>query len=192
MNNIAILASGSGTNAEAIIKHFSSSSSIRVACIISNKPNAGVLDRAQRLGIPAYVYSNTEMREGIKPLTTLSNHAVDVVILAGYLNLISEPWLEAYHDRIINIHPALLPRYGGKGMYGHHVHEAVIAQRETQSGITIHLINERYDEGRYLLQATCPVLAGDTPDSLAERIHTLEHRFYPSVIEQFILHELKH
>lgn len=191
MNNIAILASGSGTNAEAIVDYFSSNSSIRVVCIISNKANAGVLDRAQRLGIPAYVFSNIEMREGIRPLTLLSELGVNLVVLAGYLNLISEPWLEAYPDRIINIHPALLPRYGGKGMYGQHVHEAVIAAREAQSGITIHLINERYDEGRFLLQATCPVFPSDTPESLAQRIHTLEHRFYPSTIEQFILHELK-
>lgn len=191
MNNIAILASGSGTNAEAIVDYFSSNNSIRVVCIISNKANAGVLDRAQRLGIPAYVFSNIEMREGIRPLTLLSELGANLVVLAGYLNLISEPWLEAYPDRIINIHPALLPRYGGKGMYGQHVHEAVIAARETQSGITIHLINERYDEGRFLLQATCPVFPSDTPESLAQRIHTLEHRFYPSTIEQFILHELK-
>lgn len=191
MNNIAILASGSGTNAEAIVDYFSSNSSIRVVCIISNKANAGVLDRAQRLGIPAYVFSNIEMREGIRPLTLLSELGVNLVVLAGYLNLISEPWLEAYPDRIINIHPALLPRYGGKGMYGQHVHQAVIAAREAQSGITIHLINERYDEGRFLLQATCPVFPSDTPESLAQRIHTLEHRFYPSTIEQFILHELK-
>ncbi len=191
MNNIAILASGSGTNAEAIVDYFSSNNSIRVVCIISNKANAGVLDRAQRLGIPAYVFSNIEMREGIRPLTLLSELGVNLVVLAGYLNLISEPWLEAYPDRIINIHPALLPRYGGKGMYGQHVHEAVIAAREAQSGITIHLINERYDEGRFLLQATCPVFPSDTPESLAQRIHTLEHRFYPSTIEQFILHELK-
>ncbi len=191
MNNIAILASGSGTNAEAIVDYFSSNNSIRVVCIISNKANAGVLDRAQRLGIPAYVFSNIEMREGIRPLTLLSELGVNLVVLAGYLNLISEPWLEAYPDRIINIHPALLPHYGGKGMYGQHVHEAVIAAREAQSGITIHLINERYDEGRFLLQATCPVFPSDTPESLAQRIHTLEHRFYPSTIEQFILHELK-
>ncbi|MDY5858402.1 MAG: phosphoribosylglycinamide formyltransferase [Porphyromonas sp.] len=190
MNNIAILASGSGTNAEAIVDYFSSNNSIQVVCIISNKANAGVLDRAQRLGIPAYVFSNIEMREGIRPLTLLSELGVNLVVLAGYLNLISEPWLEAYPDRIINIHPALLPRYGGKGMYGQHVHEAVIAAREAQSGITIHLINERYDEGRFLLQATCPVFPSDTPESLAQRIHTLEHRFYPSTIEQFILHEL--
>lgn len=190
MRNIVILASGSGTNAEAIVRYFDGHPSIRVSCIISNKPDAGVLQRAERLAIPAYTYTNKEMREGDLPLALLKEHKAELVILAGYLNLITSPWLTAYPGRIINIHPALLPSYGGKGMYGHHVHEAVIAAGEKQSGITIHLVDEEYDHGRHLLQATCPVLEGDTADTLANRIHTLEHRFFASTIEQFILTEL--
>lgn len=190
MNKLAILASGSGTNAEAIIKYFSISSCIQVACVLCNKPDAGVLARAKKLGVPSFVYSNAEMKSGEKPLALLREYGVNVVVLAGYLNLITKPWLVTFPDRIINIHPALLPNYGGKGMYGHHVHEAVVANREKQSGITIHIINEHYDEGRYLLQATCPVYPGDTADTLAERIHSLEHRFFASTIEQFVLCEL--
>lgn len=190
MNKLAILASGSGTNAEAIVNYFSTSNYIQVACIICNKPNAGVLERAQRLGIPSYVYTNLEMTIGEKPLETLRTYGVSTIILAGYLNLISQPWLNTFPNRIINIHPALLPKYGGKGMYGHHVHEAVITNKETYSGITIHLINEHYDEGQYLLQATCPVRLNDTADSLAKRIHSLEHRFFAPTIEQFIRNNL--
>lgn len=190
MNNIAILASGSGTNAEAIIRYFNESSSVRVACVITNKEQAGVLARAERLGVPSYVFSNKEMREGDRPLALLKEYGVNLVILAGYLNLITEPWLATFPERIINIHPALLPNYGGKGMYGHHVHEAIIANGELFSGITIHLVNEQYDKGRHLLQATCPVLGGDTADTLAARIHSLEHRYFPTTIEQFIQTEL--
>lgn len=192
MNNLAILASGSGTNAEAIIKYFSANNSIRIACILSNKPDAGVLQRAKNLGIPAYTYTNPEMREGTVPLALLSSLGVDTVILAGYLNLITAPWLSAYPNRIINIHPALLPNYGGKGMYGHYVHEAVIKAGEAVSGITIHLVDEHYDHGRHLLQATCSVLPSDTPESLAKRIHSLEHRYFATTIEQYLLHEYPH
>lgn len=190
MNNIAILASGSGTNAEAIIRFFSQSLSIKVSCVISNREDAGVRARAQRLGIPHYFFSNAAMREGHEPIELLTTLGVDLIVLAGYMCLITEPWLRAFPQRIINIHPALLPAYGGKGMYGHHVHEAVLAAGERLSGITIHLVDEHYDHGRHLLQATCPVFTSDTPDSLAERIHSLEHRYYPTTIEQYILGEL--
>ncbi len=190
MNNLAILASGSGTNAEAIIKYFSKSNSIRVACVITNKSDAGVIKRAEDLAIPVYIYTNSEMRSAVLPLEKLREHEVDVVILAGYLNLITSPWLERFPNRIINIHPALLPAYGGKGMYGHYVHEAVVEARETVSGITIHLVDEQYDHGRHLLQATCSVLPNDTADCLASRIHLLEHRFYAPTIEHYIINEL--
>ncbi len=190
MNTIAILASGSGSNAEAIARSLASHRSIRVSCIISNRPDAGVLSRAERLGIDHYYFSNASMREGSEPLALLRERGVDLVVLAGYMCLITPVWLEAFPQRILNVHPALLPSYGGKGMYGHHVHEAVIAAGERQSGITIHLVDEHYDHGRHLLQATCPVHPDDTPDSLAERIHALEHRFYTPTIEHYILHEL--
>lgn len=188
--NIAILASGSGSNAEAIINYFFTNQYIRVACVLSNRADAGVLARAQRLGIPHYFYSNAAMRLGDEPIALLQSLGVDLIVLAGYMCLITEPWLKHFDRRILNIHPALLPAYGGKGMYGHHVHEAVIKAGEAFSGITIHLVDEHYDHGRHLLQATCPVLSGDTPDSLAARIHTLEHCFYPPTIEHYITHEL--
>lgn len=190
MDNVAILASGSGSNAEAIVKYFHGSSKVNIACIVSNKPDAGVLLRAERLGIPAFTYNNQEMRDGTLPIAQLKKLGVSVLVLAGYMNLITAPWLEAFPQRILNIHPALLPNYGGKGMYGHHVHEAVLANGEKLSGITIHLVDEHYDHGRHLLQATCPVKSEDTAESLAERIHALEHRYYPVAVAQFIEREL--
>lgn len=187
MNNLAILASGSGSNAEAIVKYFNGNPSIRVVCIISNKPEAGVLLRAKNLGIPAYTFNNEEMRTGQAPLELLRQHQANIIALAGYLNLITEPWLTAFPRRIINLHPALLPRYGGKGMYGHHVHRAVLANGEEVSGITIHLVDEQYDHGLHLLQTSCPVLPSDNVDTLVQRIHSLEHRYYPMAIEQYIV-----
>ncbi len=190
MTSIAILASGNGSNAEAIARYLAQSPLAQVACILTNRPDAGVRARAERLGIPHYYYSNAEMREASAPLELLGSLGVDLIVLAGYMNLISQPWLEAYPARILNIHPALLPGYGGKGMYGHHVHEAVLANREATSGITIHLVDEHYDHGRYLVQASCPVLPTDTPDTLAGRIHQLEHHHYPRAIAYYIEHEL--
>ncbi len=190
MKQIAILASGSGSNAEKIANYFNSSSEIKVACIISNKAEAGVLARAERLGIPHCHFSNQMMKEGREVLKKLKDLKVDVIILAGYLLKISEPWLKAYPNRIINIHPALLPNYGGKGMYGDHVHQAVLDNKEATSGITIHLVNEEYDKGKHLLQATCSVRQDDTIETLATRIHSLEHRFFAPTIEQYILAEL--
>lgn len=190
MDNLAILASGDGTNAEAIMRYFEGHSQVRVSCVLTNKSTAGVLKRAERLGVPSYTFSNAEMSEASKPLRLLAEYGVRVVILAGYLSLITSPWLRAYPGRIMNIHPALLPKYGGKGMYGSHVHEAVLRNQEPISGITIHLVDEQYDHGRHLLQATCPVYNSDTASTLAERIHSLEHRYFATTIEQFILTEL--
>lgn len=190
MDNIAILASGSGSNAEAIIRHFSLHHSIQVVCVITNRESAGVRERAERLSIPHFYFSNADMRSGEEPIALLRRLNVQLIALAGYMCLITPPWIEAFPMRILNIHPALLPAYGGKGMYGHHVHEAVIAARQSVSGITIHLVDEEYDHGRHLLQATCPVHDDDTPDSLACRIHALEHRYYASTIEHYLLNEL--
>lgn len=190
MKLIAILASGSGSNAEAIALNLHAKDSIRVACIITNRERAGVRERAERLGIPHHYFSNADMQAGTKPLELLASLGVELVVLAGYLNLITPPWLQAYPERILNIHPALLPAYGGRGMYGRHVHEAVLGAGEAHSGITIHTIDEQYDKGRYLLQATCPVLPSDTPESLAQRIHSLEHRYYTQAIEHYLLSEL--
>lgn len=186
MKQLAIFASGSGSNAEAIIHFFRQSQEAEVAMILTNRAEAGVRARAERLGVPCYYFSSAEMREGIKPLELLRQAKVDLIILAGYLCLVTPIYIMEYPDRILNIHPALLPAYGGKGMYGDHVHRAVLAAGEKVSGITIHLVNEHYDQGRHLLQATCPVYLTDTPEGLAGRIHELEHRFFPTTIAQYL------
>ncbi len=184
--NIAILASGSGTNAENIIHYTRKNPGVvTVSLIICNRPDAGVIGRAERLGVECLVFSSEEMHLGVRPIQVMQRCQIDLVVLAGYLNLISEPYFQAFPRRILNLHPALLPLYGGKGMYGHHVHEAVIAHGEKRTGITIHLVDEQYDHGTTLCQATCPVLPNDTPDTLAERIHRLEYAYYPVVVEQY-------
>ncbi len=183
---IAIFASGSGTNAENLARYFSKHPSIRTEMILTNNARAGVLERAARWDIPALVFSRNDLCHSGHVLDILSVQGIDYIILAGFLWLIPPAILRHYPDRILNIHPALLPKYGGKGMYGDHVHMAVLAACEKSSGITIHLVDEIYDAGRILFQATCPVIPGDTPRSLAERIHALEYRHYPPVVEQYI------
>ncbi len=187
MRNIAIFASGSGTNAENIARYFSKSETIKVAVVLSNNRWVGVHARVNALGIPSFVFSRDEFVAGAPVLDKLAEYDVEFIVLAGFMNKISDVLLNAFPGKIINIHPALLPSYGGKGMYGHHVHEAVLAAGEKQSGITIHYINERYDEGDIIFQATCPVLADDTPDTLAGRVHALEYAHYPQVIEETVL-----
>mgnify|MGYP001674874473 FL=1 len=154
--------------------------------IITNKPQAGVIQRAERLGVPCHYFTNAELREGTRPIALMKEHGVELIILAGYLCLITPIYIMEYPERIINIHPALLPSFGGQGMYGDRVHAAVIASGAKESGITIHLVDEDYDHGRHLLQATCPVRPGDTIDTLAARIHELEHRFFPTTIAQYL------
>ncbi len=180
--SIAILASGTGTNADAICSHFAGHSLGKVVLIVTNNPEAGVLNVARRHGVQTAVVPNADIAAQL--VSTLQEHGVEWVILAGFLRKIPENVLEAFPNRIINIHPALLPDFGGKGMYGSHVHEAVIQAGKTESGITIHRVNAHYDKGEILFQARCPVMAGDTPQSLAARIHTLEHQHYPQVIEE--------
>ena len=187
MDYIAIFASGSGTNAERIMEHFRDHPSIRVALVLTNNPSAGVLERAGRFGVPAYVFDREQFTKTDEVLGVLKQYGVTMVVLAGFLWLVPANILRAYEGRILNIHPALLPRFGGKGMYGARVHEAVIAAGETESGITIHRVNERYDEGAIIFQGRCRVMEGDTPDTLAGRIHELEYRYYAEVIENAIL-----
>jgi phosphoribosylglycinamide formyltransferase-1 len=187
MKKIAIFASGSGTNAENIAKFFSDSSIAEVCALLTNNPKAGALGRMERLGVPAFTFTNREFADGTAILAKLSEFDVDLIVLAGFMNMISAPLLAAFPQRIVNIHPALLPLYGGKGMYGQHVHEAVVAHHETETGITIHYINERYDEGEIIFQARCPVLPDDTPDEVAAKVHLLEYRYYPEVIEKVLL-----
>ncbi len=183
---IAILASGSGTNAEKIMEHFADSPLARVVLLASDNPEAGALERARRHGVPTVLFSRAEFADGTAPLAALRAARVDYLVLAGFLRLVPLNIIEAYSDRIVNIHPALLPSYGGRGMYGDRVHEAVIAAGETESGITIHRVNARYDEGATIAQFRCPVHPGDTPDTLATRIHALEHRHFPETIENDI------
>lgn len=186
MRNIAILASGSGTNAENIGRYFSRSADIGVVVILSNKPDAGVHQRAKDLGIPSFTFTNAEFRDGSLILRKLAEYDVDFIVLAGFLLKIPVDIIQAYPDKIINIHPSLLPKFGGKGMYGDHVHQAVIAAQETQTGITIHYVNDRYDEGAVIFQKTCPVFPADTADDVAARVHELEYTYYPEVIERLL------
>ena len=186
MSNIAIFASGSGTNAERIVTYFAGRDDIRIRIILCNAPKAYVLERARKLHVPSRVFTREELYHSRTVLDILKQNQIDWIILAGFLWKIPEDMLEAYPKRIINIHPALLPAYGGKGMYGHHVHQAVIDHHEPESGITIHYVDDQYDHGSIIFQATCPVMADDTPEQLAARIHELEYAYFPKVIAQVI------
>ncbi len=183
MERIAILASGSGSNAQKLIEHFRGSAVAQVVLVAGDRPEAGVFARAWELGVPAYRFTVGQMRDGTL-LRELQALGVGLVVLAGFLRLLPEELLRAFPDRVLNIHPALLPRHGGKGMWGHHVHAAVLAAGDTESGITVHRVNERYDEGEVLFQARCPVLPADTPDTLALRVLALEHAHYPAIVER--------
>lgn len=186
MVRIAILASGNGSNAENLILQ-QPSDLLQYPLIITDNAQAGVLQRAKRLGVATHVFSRADFREGSAVLQLLQDEKIDAVVLAGFLSCIPQNIIEHYPSRIINIHPALLPRFGGKGMYGHFVHEAVLAAGEEVSGITIHYVDAEYDHGSALCQATCPVYPStDTPDSLAERIHHLEHLYYPVAVRQMV------
>jgi phosphoribosylglycinamide formyltransferase-1 len=182
MVQIAILASGSGSNAQRLIEHFKGHASASVALIGCDQPKAGVIQRAWDLGVPLHLFNGAQLRSGAV-LRELHGQRIDLVVLAGFLRLIPTDLVKAFPQRIINIHPALLPKYGGKGMYGHHVHEAVIAAKEKESGITVHYVNERFDEGEHIAQFKCHVLPDDTPETLAARIHQLEHAHFPAVVE---------
>lgn len=185
MVRIAILASGSGTNAQRLMEHFKDHPLAEVALVASDQPDAYVLQRAWDMGVMSYRFNGAQLKDGTL-LNELQGQRIGLIVLAGFMRLIPAAIVAAYPQRILNIHPALLPKYGGKGMYGMHVHRAVIAAGERESGITIHYVNERYDEGEHLFQATCPVLPDDSPESLAERIHTLEHEHYPQVVERVL------
>lgn len=183
--NIVIFASGSGSNAEALVKYFLNSDEVNVSAIFSNKANAYVLERAKNLSVASEVFKKTDFTSEVF-LEKLKEYNADFIVLAGFLWKLPDYLVHSYSDKIINIHPSLLPKYGGKGMYGSFVHEAVIQNEETESGITIHLVNEHYDEGRVLFQATCDVTKEETPDSLAAKIHQLEHKHFPEVVHQYI------
>ena len=188
---IAIFGSGSGTNAENIMQYFNGNLSIEVALVLSNKADAYILERARLLHIPSAVFTKTDFNNTLKLLSLLKEYEVDFIVLAGFLLQIPVDLIHAYPNKIINIHPALLPKYGGKGMYGDRVHEAVIASGDKFSGITIHYIDEHYDSGSIIFQAKCDVLTTDTPNDLATRIHALEYKYFPKVIEDTICKEFK-
>jgi len=184
--NIAVFASGAGSNAQKIIDHFRESSSVNVALIVCNKSGAGVLQIAENENISAILIEKEKFFRGNGYLDELKERKIDFIVLAGFLWKIPDPLLKAFPRRIINIHPALLPKYGGKGMYGQSVHEAVISAKEKESGITIHYVDGHYDHGDIILQVSCPVMENDTPEELAHRIHALEHANYPVIIEELV------
>lgn len=187
MTKLAIFASGNGTNAQRISEYFAHHDKVQVACIVYNRKDAYVAERARRLGVPAQYFGRKDFYENGSVLRYLREQGIDWVILAGFLWLVPEEILDAFPGRVINIHPALLPKYGGKGMFGEHVHEAVIAHHETESGITIHIVDQHYDRGTTLFQAKCSLTAEDTPETLAAKIHELEQQHFPVVIEQTVL-----
>lgn len=186
MKRIAVFASGTGSNARQLAEYFRHHPHARVTLVVSNKADAPVLAMAQAAGIETQVIDRASFFESEKTVDLLREKKIDLIVLAGFLWLVPASLIRAFPDRIINIHPALLPKFGGKGMYGARVHEAVIAAGENESGITVHFVNERFDEGAHLAQFRCPVLPGDTPATLAQRVQELEHTHFPEVVEQLV------
>lgn len=186
MKKIIVFASGSGSNAENIIKYFKDSGKVKVTCLLSNNPEAYALKRAESLGISTKVFTREGFYDNGEVLEFLLRSQPDLIVLAGFLWLVPQNIVKAFPNRIVNIHPALLPKYGGKGMYGSRVHEAVLRNGEKESGITIHFVNEHYDEGSTLFQATCRIEPEDNLQALEAKIHALEHAHYPEVIQQLL------
>ena len=185
MKKIAILASGSGSNAEKILEYLKGSTKAHVTVIASNKKDAFVLERAKKFHVPTFTFTRSELEAGLLTEKLLSLD-IDLVVLAGFLLKIPKDFTRAFPEKIVNIHPALLPKYGGKGMYGMHVHEAVKAAGEKETGITIHLVNENYDEGKVIFQAGVRVLETDSAEDIANKVHELEHKYFPNVIESLL------
>lgn len=184
---IAIFASGNGTNMQQIAEHFANHNRIDVAMVFVNNEKAFVIQRAEKLNIPCVTFHRRDLYDNGKVIGILQENQIDWIVLAGFLWLMPKDIITLYHNKIINIHPALLPNFGGKGMYGHHVHEAVIAARETRTGISIHYVNEQYDAGDLIFQASCAVEPNDTPDDVADKIHLLEKKHFPAILEKTIL-----
>lgn len=187
MRKIAIFASGSGSNAQNIVDFFKNQDKIRVDCILSNREDAFVLERAKKLGVDTQVFNRGDFYGSPKTLEYLQARGVDFIVLAGFLWLVPSYLIAAYPKRIINIHPALLPKFGGKGMYGMNVHKAVVEAGEKSSGITIHYVNDKYDEGDIIFQAKCPVFKEDTAEQVAEKVHQLEYEHFPKIINKLVL-----
>ncbi|MDO6516049.1 phosphoribosylglycinamide formyltransferase [Zobellia uliginosa] len=186
MKNIVLFASGSGSNVENIVRYFQDNSKINISAVLSNKKDAKVLDRCNNLKINALYFNRNAFYATECVLDILKTFDPDLIVLAGFLWKIPENLIAAFPDKIVNIHPALLPKYGGKGMYGNNVHEAVRANNETETGITIHYVNENYDEGAVIRQVKTSVSADDTPESIARKVHELEYEYFPKVIAQLL------
>ncbi|MFI3321702.1 MAG: phosphoribosylglycinamide formyltransferase [Rikenellaceae bacterium] len=186
MNNIAIFASGSGTNAENLILHFKGSKTAKVQILLSNKTDAFAIERARRNGVASLTFSPSEFRQTSLVMDALERYEIDVICLAGFLLLLPAELVKKYEGRIVNIHPSLLPSYGGKGMYGDNVHKAVVAARESETGITIHHVNEKFDDGDFIFQAKCIVEPTDDYKTVAQKVQQLEKEHFPKVVERFI------
>jgi len=186
---IALFASGEGTNAENIIRYFEKSETIEIAVVLTNKPGAGVIDRAKKLGVPVRVFDRPVFYKTDEVNEELIELSVDLIVLAGFLWKVPDSLIHDFPGKILNIHPALLPKFGGKGMYGMNVHRAVIDAKEKKSGITIHLVNEQYDEGQIVFLKEILIDNEDTPEKLASKIHELEYRYYPEIIEKLLVSE---
>lgn len=186
--NIIIFASGAGSNAKNIIEYFKNTH-VHIVGIFTNNPTAGVIQIAHNNNIPVHVISKKILHDTNFSFQTYIPETVDLIVLAGFLLLFPVHLITQYKNKIINIHPSLLPKYGGKGMHGMHVHEAVIENKESQSGITIHFVNEEYDKGKIIVQATCPVITGDTAETVAKKIHELEFEYFPKTIENLLLNQ---
>ena len=189
MEKIALFASGNGTNAQRIMEYFSNHPVVSVGRILTNNPGANVIRRAGAFNVPVTVFNRTQFMESTDILKVLIDDGIGFIVLAGFLWMIPGYLLKAYPGRIINIHPALLPKYGGKGMFGMAVHKAVLAANEPRSGISIHFVNDKYDDGAIIFQAECDISPGETPESLAQKVHTLEYEYYPVVIEALAVEE---
>ena len=185
VKRIAIFASGSGSNAQKIIEYFADNKNIIVDSVWTNNPSAYVLERAKKCGIDSFIFSREEFKNTLFVVEKLKNRNINLIVLAGFLWLIPSNLIQNF--RIINIHPALLPKYGGKGMYGMNVHQAVVENKEIESGISIHFVNEKYDEGEIIFQAVCPVIPSDSPEDVAEKVHQLEYKHFPEVIEKVLI-----
>lgn len=188
VKKIAVFASGSGTNAQAIMDYFADNKLIKVELLLSNNPRAYALQRAQAYGVETIIIDRQQFYNSDETLKLLENRKIDLIVLAGFLWLVPENLISGFP--IINIHPALLPRYGGKGMYGMKVHEAVVKNKDKQSGISVHIVNRNYDEGEIIFQAVCNVLPDDVPEDVATKVHELEHTYFPAVIEKYIKEHL--
>lgn len=191
MEKIALFASGSGSNVENIFRYFQHNDNIQIELVLCNNPDAGVIYRCNNLKIKYVIFDKSDFYNSNKIIDVLSFYRIDFIVLAGFLWLVPKNIIEKYSNKIINIHPALLPKYGGKGMYGMNVHKSVIDNKEKESGITIHYVNEKYDRGDIIFQSVCKIEENDTPEILARKIHEMEYEYFPKIIEDILIYNKK-